>query len=102
MRERFDLDGKVAIVTGASKEMGEGIALALAEYGADVAITARDAAGLQRVAREIEGLGRRALAIEADLLDFASLPRIVERTVEAFGKVDILVNNAGGGPWSNY
>jgi NAD(P)-dependent dehydrogenase (short-subunit alcohol dehydrogenase family) len=102
MPELFSLAGKVAIVTGASKEMGEAIALTLAEYGADVAVTARDAQALAALAERIRGLGRRSLAIPADLTRGDERQGIVDRTVAELGGLDILVNTAGGGPHSNY
>src|SRR6476660_298196 len=76
----FSLEGKVAIVTGASKEMGEAIALLLAEYGADVAVTARDEAALARLAERIRAMGRRSIAIPADLTVADGRTAIVERT----------------------
>jgi NAD(P)-dependent dehydrogenase (short-subunit alcohol dehydrogenase family) len=98
----FSLAGKVAIVTGASKEMGAEIAVTLAEHGADVAVTARSEALLEQVAARVTALGRRALAIPADLTRIDDLGRIVDRTVEGLGGVDILVNVAGGGDYANY
>lgn len=98
----FSLTGKVALVTGASKDMGAAIALRLAEHGADVAITARDATMLADVAGQVRRHGRRAVAIPADLRNFPVLPAIVSRTVDELGGLDILVNNAGGGDWSTY
>jgi NAD(P)-dependent dehydrogenase (short-subunit alcohol dehydrogenase family) len=98
----FSLAGKVALVTGASKDMGAAIANLLAECGADVAVTARDEAMLEDVAAEIRAMGRKSVAIAADLRDFPRLPDIVSRTVTELGGLDILVNNAGGGDWSTY
>lgn len=98
----FSLAGKVALVTGASKDMGAAIAKLLAEHGADVAVTARDEAMLEDVASEIRDMGRKSVAIAADLRDFPRLPDIVSRTVTELGGLDILVNNAGGGDWSTY
>jgi 2-dehydro-3-deoxy-D-gluconate 5-dehydrogenase len=91
--DKFRLDGKVAIVTGASKGLGQGMALGLAEAGADVAVVARGDLG--ETASLIEKLGRKCLKIQADVGDRKSVPAIVEQTVGAFGKIDILVNNAG-------
>ena len=84
MSDLFSLDGKIAIVTGASKEMGEAIALLLAEHGADVAVTARTAELLEGVAERIRKLGRRALAFSADLRNSEDRQQIVERTVAEF------------------
>ena len=93
----FSLKGKVAVVTGASRGFGRAIALGLAESGADVVLAARTMSALEELAREIEGLGRRALPVQADMGDAAAIDRLATATIETFGKVDILVNNAGVG-----
>jgi 7-alpha-hydroxysteroid dehydrogenase len=98
----FSLTGKIAIVTGASKEMGGETAVLLAEYGADVAVTARTASQLEAVAEKITALGRRALVIPADLTKSEDRQRIVDQTVAELGGLDILINVAGGGDYSNY
>ena len=91
--DQFKLDGRIAIVTGASRGLGRSIALGLAEAGADVALVHRsDAAEAQR---RIEALGRRCVSIRADLADRTSVATIVGETVERLGGIDILVNNAG-------
>ncbi len=92
----IDLGGKSAVVTGGSRGLGRAIALRLATQGADVAISYRgnEAAAAETVAA-IEGLGRRAIAVAADVRDPAAAERLVATALEAFGKVDILVNNAG-------
>lgn len=91
-----ELVGKRALVTGASRGIGAGIALALAEKGADVAITyERSADRAAEVLRAIEGKGRRGLAIRADSADPAAVKRSVEEAAEGLGGLDILVNNAG-------
>jgi 3-oxoacyl-[acyl-carrier protein] reductase len=87
--------GKVAIVTGAASGMGRATAVLFAAEGAAVGLLDRDAAGLAAVAREIADAGGRALAVEVDLADAASVPASVARVRAAFGPVDILVNNAG-------
>jgi len=96
--DRFKLDGKVAIVTGAGRGIGAGCARALAEAGADVVGGARTLEQVEAVAEDIRGLGRRALAIPCDVLERAQMENLVARTVEEFGRIDILVNNAGGYP----
>jgi len=91
-----DLLGKRALVTGASRGIGAAIALALAEKGADVAITyERSADRAAEVVRAIEGMGRKARAIQADSAEPAAVKRSVDEAVQAFGGLDILVNNAG-------
>ena len=94
--QQFLLTDKVAIVTGAGKGIGAGIAVGLAEAGADVAIVARTRRDLDQVAREIRRRGRRALVLPADMNDLAMLPDLVESVVATFGGLDVVVNNAGG------
>lgn len=94
--DRFSLTDKVAIVTGAGRGIGAATALALAEAGADVAITARTADQLEVVATEIRALGRRALVMPADVNDLTTLDELAARTVAELGGIDIVVNNAGG------
>lgn len=94
--DRFRLDGKVAIVTGAGRGIGAGCALAFAEAGADVVVSARTAEQLEGVAAQIGALGRRAIVVPADLNDTDNLPVLVERAVEEFGHLDVVVNNVGG------
>jgi 2-deoxy-D-gluconate 3-dehydrogenase len=89
----FSLSGKVALVTGANRGLGQGIALALARAGADVACLASGAS--HDTVQHVRGLGRRAHAIQADLSSLEPIERIVDGTVEALGAIDILVNNAG-------
>jgi 3-oxoacyl-[acyl-carrier protein] reductase len=92
----IDLSGKSALVTGGSRGIGRAIVLRLATQGADVAFTYRgNAAAAADTAAAVEALGRRALAVQADVSDVASAEGVVKATLEAFGKVDILVNNAG-------
>jgi len=91
----FDLTGKVAIVTGARRGIGRGIALALAKAGADVTVSDISLEDCQKVVDEIEGLGRKGLAVKCDVTQKSEVEEMVQKTVEEFGKVDILVNNAG-------
>ena len=92
----FSLAGKTAVVTGASRGMGAGIALARAEAGADVAIAARSREPLERVADAIAAAGRRSLAIVADVTQADEVERLVESALAELGRIDVLVNNAGG------
>jgi len=95
IKESFDLTGKVAIVTGAGRGIGKGIALALAEAGADVVCTARTVSQIESAAEEIRSLGRKALAIPCDIKDSQQIDSMVKKAKADFGQVDILVNNAG-------
>jgi 7-alpha-hydroxysteroid dehydrogenase len=92
----FSLAGKVALVTGASRGMGRAIAVRFAEHGADVAVTGRDLDRLQETAEAIRGFGRRALVVQADLLEPAQAAHPVAAAHAEFGRLDILVCNAGG------
>lgn len=90
------LEGKKALVTGASRGIGRAIALALAAEGADVVINyAGNEAAAKAVAQEVEALGRKALVVQADISSNAAATNLVEQAVKAFGRLDILVNNAG-------
>jgi NAD(P)-dependent dehydrogenase (short-subunit alcohol dehydrogenase family) len=96
MSDRFSLDGRVAIVTGGGTGIGRGIALVLAEHGADVVLAARRPEPLASTAREIEALGRSALRVPTDVTSPEQCEDLVGVTLREFGHVDILVNNAGG------
>lgn len=98
LMDQFRLDNKVALVTGAGKGIGAAIARGFAEAGADVVLAARTREDLEAVAADIEAMGRRALVVPTDVLDFAQLEALVEQALAAFGGIDILVNNAGGFP----
>lgn len=92
---RFDLSGRVAIVTGTSRGLGQYMARALARAGADLVITSRTAESLADFQKEIEGMGRRALSLPLDVKDYESIQQMVEAAYAHYGKIDILVNNAG-------
>ena len=96
--DKFKLDGRVAVITGAGKGIGAAIARAFAEAGADVAIGARTESDLAAVAKDVEGFGRRALCVPTDVLDYAQLQNLADKAMAEFGRIDILVNNAGGFP----
>ncbi|MFC1481816.1 2-dehydro-3-deoxy-D-gluconate 5-dehydrogenase KduD [Candidatus Neomarinimicrobiota bacterium] len=91
--DKFKLDGKVAIVTGAAQGLGQGMATSLAEAGADVALV--DIIDMDESQRRIAATGRRSIAISANLISIDCVPTIVETTVKELGRIDILVNNAG-------
>ena len=95
---RFDVEGQVALVTGAARGLGRAIALALAAAGADVALGLRDAAADSGVPGEIEALGRRALPLQMDIAQAAQIGPAVQDAAARFGHLDILVNNAGVAP----
>jgi NAD(P)-dependent dehydrogenase (short-subunit alcohol dehydrogenase family) len=95
--ERFSMTGKVALVTGASSGLGAGFSVALAQAGADVVLAARRQDGLEAARREVEKLGRSALAVPADVTDPGACRAVVQAAVERFGRLDVLVNNAGMG-----
>ncbi|OGO19581.1 MAG: hypothetical protein A2Z15_07590, partial [Chloroflexi bacterium RBG_16_50_11] len=90
------LSGRVAIVTGGAKGIGRGIALKFAQEGCDVVVNALHIEGAQKVADEVKALGRKSLAIAADVANSAAVNDMVARTIKEFKKIDILVNNAGG------
>jgi NAD(P)-dependent dehydrogenase (short-subunit alcohol dehydrogenase family) len=93
--EKFRLDSQVALVTGGSKGLGRSFAKALASAGADLVITSRHLNEAEEAAEEVRGLGRQALAIEADTTDRQAVQEMVRRSLAEFGRIDILINNAG-------
>jgi 7-alpha-hydroxysteroid dehydrogenase len=95
--DRFSLKGKVAIVTGAGRGIGQGIALGLAEAGADIVCTARTADQIEATTASIRETGRRSLAVTCDVRDAEQVGSMVAAAMQEFGHIDVLVNNAGGG-----
>jgi NAD(P)-dependent dehydrogenase (short-subunit alcohol dehydrogenase family) len=91
----FDLSGKVAIVTGASRGLGQSFARALAKAGADLVITSRKLSALTEFKQQIESLGRKALPVQMDVLSQGDIENMVRAAVKEYGRIDILVNNAG-------
>ena len=94
--DEFSLHGKVAIITGAGRGIGHGIAVAFAEAGADIVCCARTADQIEATAAQARTFGRKALAMAGDVTDTQQVDRIVNRALEEFGRIDVLVNNAGG------
>lgn len=92
---RFDLTGRVAIVTGATRGLGEGFARALSAAGAAIAVVGRDERAGHAVVAELQAEGGRAAFVRADVTVRADVERLLQETLEAFGRVDVLVNNAG-------
>lgn len=98
------LEGKVAVVTGGSRNIGRAIALTLADAGADLVICSRKLPALEKVAEEIRAKGRKCLAVTADVSQQKEVNQMVEKTIDEFGRVDILVNNAANVEliWKNF
>jgi len=96
--DRFRLTDKVALVTGAGRGIGQAVALAFAEMGADVVCAARTEKEIEATAARVRGFGRRALALCCDVTDPGQLEGAAARTMADFGRIDLLVNNAGGYP----
>ncbi|MCW2549934.1 MAG: family oxidoreductase [Mycobacterium sp.] len=96
MSSLFDLTGRTALITGASRGIGRAIALGFADAGADVALASRDVAALEQVRDEVQKRGRKAVVIPTDVLDAASIAAMVSTAIGQLGAIDILVNNAGG------
>ena len=94
--DRFRVDDKVAVVTGAGRGIGAASAVALAEAGADVLLSARSADQLEDVARAVKAAGRRAYVVPADLMDLEAVADLADQAYEEFGRLDIVVNNVGG------
>src|SRR3954465_4022603 len=95
---RFDVEGRVALVTGAARGLGRAVALALAHAGADVALGLRDVSSDAGLVAEIETLGRCAIPLQLDVSDVGQAREAVRAVVDRFGRLDILVNNAGVAP----
>jgi len=93
--EVFSVKGKSAIVTGASRGLGEAIAVGLAEAGADLVLASRDEERLEKVAKETRSKGSKCVTVKVDVLKSQEVQSMVDRAISEFGKIDILVNNAG-------
>ena len=91
----FDLAGRVAIITGASRGLGQTFARALARAGADLVVTSRTLESLRPFCQEVERLGRRVVPLELDVRDERSIRRMADAAAQAYGRIDVLVNNAG-------
>ena len=93
--KQFELKGKIAMITGSTRGLGEVSALALAKAGADIAVCGRSAPDLERVTTAIQGLGRKACDFYLDVTDRVKVSDTVQQVLDHFGRIDILVNNAG-------
>ncbi|MFC1874432.1 SDR family NAD(P)-dependent oxidoreductase [Chloroflexota bacterium] len=93
--DMFSLEGKVALVTGSGRHIGKAIALGLAECGADIISVARTEAEIEQTASEAKAMGRKAIAIAANVRESEAVKAMVEKAVQEFGRIDILVNNVG-------
>ena len=105
VQELFDLKGKVALVTGGGRGIGKFISRGLAEAGADIIVGSRKIQNCEEVAKELEKLGVRTLAVGCDMSKSEEIEKLVEAAMQAFGRIDILVNNAGitwGAPTLEY
>jgi NAD(P)-dependent dehydrogenase (short-subunit alcohol dehydrogenase family) len=91
------LEGKIAVITGAGRGLGQGIAYCFAEEGADLALCSRSLTEVEVTAQKVREMGRRALPVQTDVTRFHEVQQLVEETINAFGRIDILVNNVGGG-----
>jgi NAD(P)-dependent dehydrogenase (short-subunit alcohol dehydrogenase family) len=98
IQDMFTLNGKVALVTGASRGIGEYLAMAVAEAGADVAVASRGLDGAREVAERIAALGRRSYAAQVDVTSVDSIKAMVDEVTGHFGRIDVLVNSAGVSP----
>ena len=96
MLDRFRINGQVAVITGSGRGIGAACALAFADAGADVVLSARSLAELEETAARVRARGRRALVVPCDVMDASQREALVARAVQEFGRLDILVNNAGG------
>jgi NAD(P)-dependent dehydrogenase (short-subunit alcohol dehydrogenase family) len=96
MESRFDLGGRIAVITGGGTGIGRGTALVLAQHGADVVLAGRRPDPLESTAREVMALGRRAVAVSTDVTSADECRTLIDRAVREFGRLDILVNCAGG------
>lgn len=94
----FDFTDKVVLITGGSRGMGRSMALAFAERGADVIIASRKIDNCEAVAREIEAMGRQALAVACHVANWDDIEKLVDASYERFGTIDVLINNAGMSP----
>jgi dehydrogenase/reductase SDR family protein 4 len=94
----LSLEGKIALITGASRGIGKAIALAFADAGADVAIASRKLEDLEKVAGEIEAMGRKALCVPTHTRKIDDLKNLVDKAMEVYDRIDILVNNAAANP----
>ena len=101
MLEKFNLDGKIVVITGGGTGLGLAMVRALARAGADLSIAGRRAGPIDAAAKEVEGLGRQALAVPTDVSDSEQVSRLISTTLARFGRIDVLINNAGAAGQEN-
>ncbi len=99
IKEKFDLTGKVAIITGASKGIGESMARGMAEFGATVVVSSRKQAAVDEVAKQFQSEGLAAIGIECHVGNAEHRQALVKKVIEKYGRIDILINNAGTNPY---
>ena len=99
IKEKFELNNKIAVITGASKEIGKAMAQGLAEFGATVVVSSRKQEAVDQVAKEFTDLGLKADSIECHVAKHDDRLKLVEKVIEKYGRIDVLINNAGTNPY---
>ena len=99
IKEKFELNNKIAVITGASKGIGKAMAQGLAEFGATVVVSSRKQEAVDEVAKEFTELGLKADSIECHVAKHDHREKLIEMVIEKYGRIDILINNAGTNPY---